>query len=158
MKQLNKNEIVKLSVFNDKLIALEIEIYNLCLTQNQIALKKLLDKETVDYELNVNVLFYGETYMKNKDDDEHLLLNLDIGMKHSLLKDDRWGIADGNCHNVSSIFQKNKDLNGQKHCHLLHSLYDDYHFAWDDIFKIEDIYFDIIVQYDYKAKTKFWFS
>ncbi|MBL0707676.1 MAG: hypothetical protein JJW00_01335 [Sulfurimonas sp.] len=157
MRQLDKEEIKKLGIFNDKLIALEKKIYNLCLTKNKIVLKKLLDKEIVDYELNVNILFYGETYMTDKYDNEHLLLNLKVGMKHSLLKDDRWGIADDNCHNVSTIFQKDKDLNTQKHCYLLHSLYDDYHFAWDDIFKIEDIYFDIIVQYDYEAKAKSWF-
>ncbi len=157
MKQLNKNEIAKLGIFNDKLINLEKEIYSLCLTHNQIALKKLLDKEIIDYELDIRVLFYGETYMNDIDDDEHLLLDLEIAMKHSLLKDDRYGIADDYCRNVTTIFQHDKELNTQKHCYLLHALYDDYHFDWSDIFKIDKIYFDIIVKYEYEPKLQSWF-
>lgn len=69
-----------------------------------------------------------------------------------MLKDEWWGIDDNNCHNVTSSIQKNKELNTQKHCWLLHSLYDNYFLSWDDIFKIDSVYFDVKIQYEYSSE------
>ena len=58
-------------------------------------------------------------------------------------------LNDGNCYNTTSAFQKNRDLNSQKHCWLLHSLYDHNPLDWDEIFKIDSVYFDVKIQYEY---------
>jgi hypothetical protein len=58
------------------------------------------------------------------------------------------------CHNTTSVFQKNALLNSQKHCWLLHSLYDHYDLVWEDIFKIKHILFDVKVQYEYAINIK----
>lgn len=65
------------------------------------------------------------------------------------MKETWWGINDNNCHNITTAFQKDKDLNSQKHCWLLHSLYDHNSLDWNDIFKIDSVYFDVKIQYEY---------
>ena len=153
MKHLNKLEIEKLNKLNDKLILIEEIIYSRAKEQNQIALKKLLEKEhnILDYEIEVNYLIYGDDYIKEGDeeDPEHLLADWTDCMKRIMMKEEWWGINDGNCHNTTSAFQKNRDLNSQKHCWLLHSLYDHNPLDWDDIFKIDSVYFDVKIQYEY---------
>ena len=153
MKKLNKLEIEKLSKLNSELILIEELIYIRAKEQNQIALKKLLEKEydIVDYEIEVNYLFYGDDYIKEgeEEDPEHLLADWTDDMKSMMMKEKWWGINDGNCHNTTSAFQKNRDLNSQKHCWLLHSLYDHNSLDWDDIFKIDSVYFDVKIQYEY---------
>ena len=156
MKHLNKLEIQKLDILNNELQLLEKRIYNICLEQNQIALQKILEKENniLDYEIEVNYLIYGNDYKKIDDEEftDNLLADCSNCMKSIMLKDDWYGINDNKCHNITSIFQKDKDLNSQKHCWLMHSLYDYNHLSWDDIFKIESIYFDIKIQYEYSSK------
>ncbi len=154
MKQLSKQEIKKLGIFNNKLKILEEKIYNICLEYNQTAIKKILDKENniIDYELKVVFYFYGSTYMINEQDDEHLIAHWADGMKRSLMTNELYGINDNQCHNITSVFQKDTNLNSQKHCWLLHSLYDHCHLDWDVIFKIDEIYFDVEVKYDYEYK------
>jgi len=145
MKQLNQDEIKKLDALNSKLISVEKNIYTLALKHNQKALKKLLKKEhnILDYELEISFLFYAK---------ESLLAEFTSSVKSIFMQESWWGINDNNCHNTTSVFQKNKALNGQKHCFLLHELYDHQGLDWDEIFKIGSICFDIKIQYEYEIK------
>ena len=90
MKKLNKLEIEKLSKLNSELILIEELIYIRAKEQNQIALKKLLEKEydIVDYEIEVNYLFYGDDYIKEgeEEDPEHLLADWTDDMKSMMMK------------------------------------------------------------------------
>ena len=158
MKQLSKKEIQKINVFNTKLTELECKIYRLCLEENKRALVKVKDTDILDYDINVHYAFYGASFKLNEDDDEHLIAHWHDNVKHLILSDEKWGLNDKNCHNVTSAFQKNTSLNAQKHCWLLHSLYDHHPLDWDDIFMIEDIYFDVEVQYEYQAKFTSFFE
>ncbi len=148
MKQLNKDEIKKLDALNNELLDIEKNIYDIALKENQKALKKLLKKEhnILDYELEVAFLFYSTVY------EELLLAEFTIRLKLIFMQENWWGINDNNCHNTTSVFQKNKVLNEQKHSFLLHELYDHQALDWDDIFKIGSICFDIKIQYEYKIK------
>ncbi|MDQ7060084.1 MAG: hypothetical protein Q9M43_02745 [Sulfurimonas sp.] len=156
MKKLNQEEIQKLDLLNNKLKLIEERIYNICLEQNQIALQKILEKENniLDYEIEVQYMIYGDEYIKvgDEEDPEHLLADWTDNIKAILMKDTWWGIHDNNCHNTTSAFQKDKGFNSQKHCWLLHSLYDHKPLDWDDIFKIDSIYFDVQIQYEYLSK------
>jgi len=156
MKQLNTYEIEKLNSLNNQLKVIEQRIYKILLEQNQVAIKNLLNKkdEVLDYEIEVHYFFYGETYIMVKDekDPEHLIADWIENIKPTFMKDDWFGIADNHCHNITSVFQKDKELNSQKHCWLLHSLYDHNPLSWDDIFKIDSIYFDVKIQYEYLSQ------
>ena len=156
MKQLNQEEIKRLGILNNKLREIEKEIYNIALEQNQIALEKLLKKEhnILDYEIEIQFLVYGDKYVKKGDeeDPEHLLADWTNNIKAIFMEETWWGINDNNCHNITSVFQKDKDLNSQKHCSILHELYDHNPLDWDDIFKIDSVYFDVQIQYEYLTK------
>lgn len=157
MKKLNKVEIEQLNRLNNKLIVIEKYIYDICLKHHQSAIQKILKKEDgiLDYEMEVYYLFYGDTYVKKSDeeDSEYLLADWSEAIKPILLRDDKWhGINDGNDHNTTSVFQKQESLNVQKHCWLLHSLYDHQGLSWEDIFKIDSVYFDVKIQYEYESK------
>ena len=151
MKQLNTQEIQRLGVFNDKLKLFEEKIYNAVIEQSRIALQKISKKgnNIVDYALEVTIYIYGEKYMIDEAD-EHILANYSPSIKPLFLKDKWSGIYDDECHNTTSAVQKNKELNSQKHCWLLHSLYDIYCISWKDMAKIDTICYDIEISYEYK--------
>lgn len=154
MKQLTRLEIQKLNKLNEQLTLIEELIYFRAKEQNQIALRKLLKKEhsIYDYELEAEINFYGKGNWKGKDEDDEHIVTLSENMKSLAITDmSHWGINDKQCHNITTVFQKDSSLNSQKHCWLLHSLYDDYHFSWDDIFCIHNVYFDIKVIYQYEG-------
>ena len=162
MKQLNRQEIQRLGIFNDKLKLLEEKIYNLALIQNQIALQKVLDKENdiYDYDIDITYYVYGDEYIGEEDKDEededyieHLLATWTDGLK-LFMKATWWGVHDNNCHNVTSAFQKDKELNSQKHCWILHSLYDHNPLDWSDIFMIDTIDFNLEIKYEYLIKIR----
>lgn len=140
----------RLGIFNDKLKLLEGKIYNLALEQNQIALQKVLDKENDTYDYNIDITYYvhGNEYMWFEDDDDHLLATWTDRIKALMMKENCSGINDGFSHNITSIWQKDKELNLQKHCWILHSIYEPFSLDWDDIFMIDKIYYIIDIRYD----------
>lgn len=158
MKQLNKSKIQKLNRLNQQLILIEEQIYIRAKEQNEIALKKLLNKEHSiwDYELEAVVDFYSENSDFDGKDD-CLVASLTENMKAQIMHDDRpWGINDKQCHNTTAIYQKDNDLNAQKHCWLLHCLYDHYDFTWENIFCIDNVYFDIAISYQYRTNSIYY--
>ncbi len=128
MRQLNLQEIQKLNNLNNKLQIIEKRIYDIALQENQTALEKILKNKNniLDYELEVRYLIY--------EDDEHILADWTDNIKPIMMKEEWWGVNDKNCHNTTSVWQKNKTLNSQKHCWLLHNLYDHFDLTWDNIF------------------------
>ena len=57
-----------------------------------------------------------------------------------------WGPADGQDHNVAL----ESALRGQKHCWLLHLLYDDLHLNWDEILELNWLWVDFVLCYQYE--------
>jgi len=144
MKQLSRQEMQKIDFLNDKLKTIEKKIYHIAFEENQIALKKILEKE--------NDLFAYDIKEGDEEDPEHLLADWSDFVKSIISKDTWWGIYNDNCHNITSACQKNKVLNSQKHCWLLHSLYDHNNLDWDDILKIDSVCFDVKVKYEYLSE------
>jgi len=56
-----------------------------------------------------------------------------------------WGLASGEDHNAAL----ESALHGQKHCWLLHLLYDDLGLKWNEILKINWLWLDFVLYYQY---------
>ena len=141
----DKMDYKEIENLNTRLTSLEENIYNRTKEQNQVALKNLLDGENgiYDYEIEVELGFFIQ--------EDELISWRERMCKSYFLEDTRyWNINDKNNHNTTSCCWKHKELNEQKHCWLLHRLYDDFRISWKDIVKIETICFDINVLYQYK--------
>lgn len=137
-------DLKKIQVLNDKLERAEERIYNLAKAQNQIVIKKILEKEQgiIDYELEIELFFYIN---------EEELISFNEYIKPHFLKDTPCNINDKKNHNVTRGIYDNPELNSQKHCWLMHSLYDDYYVPWEDICKITLLSFDINIRYQYEV-------
>ena len=146
MKQiLGTNDVQKIERLNRQLTRMEEKIYHLANLENLNALKKLHqnDENITDYELEVELSFYV-------DDDE--LASWKEMMKSHFIYDRHCNINDKGNHNVTSATINNRTLNEQKHCWLLHSLYDDCGVLWEDILHINCVCFDVNVSYQYKME------
>ena len=130
---------------NNKLIAIEEEIYHLAKEAYYEAEKKLQDNTDgmTDYELDVQLVFY---------DKEDEVAEWEEMLKHYFVNGRVPRINDKQCHNVSGSLIDNEALNAQKHCWLLHSLYDDQDLTWDDVLSITDMWFGINVSYQYEKE------
>lgn len=135
-------DIQKIKSLNTQLTAVEEKIYNLAKTHNQAALRKLLESEMhiTDYELEVDISLYTN---------QTELVFWNEYMKPHFLNDRHCNINDKENHNVSSAIIKNSELNAQKHCWLMHRLYDDFSIDWADILLIDNIWFDINIRHQY---------
>ena len=142
-----------IEMFNNKLKAIESEIKQRGLEENQRVIKKMLTKENgiTDYELNVEICMYRE-------DDEEEVATWTESLKRLYLLDDGkncyCNIDDNENHNVTTAIYDNKTLHKQKHCWLLHSLYDDIGLSFENILNIDCIWFDINVKYQYARNVK----
>jgi len=148
MKQvLRAIDVQKIKQLNIQLTAKEEEIYLLAQIENNIAMKKMYQKidNITDYELDLNIAFY-------KDNDVEELVSFSVRMKSHFMHDIHCNINDKENHNVTSATIDNKTLNEQKHCWLLHSLYDDYAVSWEDILRINCVWFDVTVHYQYEME------
>ena len=151
MHQINNTFVVtnnmnykRLENLNNRLTSLEKNIYNRAKEQNQVALKKLLDREDgiYDYEIEVEISFYIQ--------EDELISWHEMCKAYFLDDTHHWNINDKKNHNTASCCWKHTELNAQNHCWLLHRLYDDFGISWNDIVKIETICFDVDVRYQYK--------
>jgi hypothetical protein len=149
-------EVQKIDELNNKLIAIEEEIYLLAEIENNRAKKRVAESSNphmYDYELMVNLMFLN-TKEKDEHEDPKEIYSWDEPVYfESFEEGDPFGINDKQCHNVSSAFIKNRALNTQKHCWLLHRLYDDFFVSWKDILSINNIYFDINLSYQYERRV-----
>ena len=145
MKELSSFHVQQIAKLNEQLCVIEEKIYTLAKVQNQTALKMLINKENAitDYELGVEISFFIN-------DNEEAIVSWEEYLKPHFLEDiPCCNINDQENHNVSSSFIMNHELNAQKHCWLMHRLYDDFHIDWSDILLIKNVCFDINVKYQY---------
>jgi hypothetical protein len=142
-----KQKLKQIEKLNQFLETIEEKAYNLAKIENQTALKKLQNKENNidDYELEIQFMFFT----KDRKDDGVELLTIIEHVKHHFNKNSEINLNDKENHNVTKSIINSKALNEQKHCWLLHCLYDDYHISWDRILDIDGVYFDINIRLQY---------
>ena len=145
MNKLTPTEIKKLEKLNIEFSLIEEKIYNLAKLQNQIALKKILEKENniTDYELEVNISFYT-----NKDNDE--IASWDEEMKIHFLYDIHHNINDKENHTIPEAVIKSKELNFETCCWLMYKLYIECELEWIDMLQITNTCFIINISYQYE--------
>lgn len=144
MQKLSSFDVQQIAKLNDQLRIIEEKIYNLAKVQNQIALKMLINKENAitDYELEAEIHFFTN--------DEEAIVSWEEYLKPHFLEDIHCcNLNDQQDHNVSSSIIAHNELNSQKHCWLMHRLYDDFQVDWNDILLIKNVWFDINVKYQY---------
>jgi len=145
IQKLSTNEIKKLYALNKYLVSLEEKIIDLAQKEDKIMLLHMNNgiNNIQDYELKVTIEFY--------DSEDNLLVEMEENMKSkSLNLKKRTNINDKNNHNTTSFCWKNRELNLQHHCWLLHSLYDDYLLSWEKILTIKMLWFNIKVEHQYQ--------
>jgi len=148
----------KINDLNEKLIVIEKKIFDLAKIEHK-RLKKLCKKSkkhTMD-EFDIQVeLSFCTTKEKDEHGDYLEFLSWSEGIYFDSFKKGNkpFGINDKQCHNVSGSLIENKVLNSQKHCWLLHRLYDDFFVSWKNILRIDIVYFDIKITHGYIVKLK----
>lgn len=142
----SKQKIKQIEKLNQFLQKVEEKAYNLAKIENQRALEKLQNKENniEDYELEIQFMFFT----KDKDDGVELL-TMKESIKHHFNKNCEINLNDKENHNVTKFLINSKDLNEQKHCWLLHRLYNEYFISWNRILDINGVYFDINLRLQY---------
>jgi len=142
------NEQVKaIGIFNSKLKSIESSIKLRGLDESERAINKMLTQEygINGYELDVEISMHSKS--------KELICRWYKDLKPLYLLDNteehNCKIANGVNYNSTSNICKNNKLNNQKHCWLLHSLYQDIGLSFSDILNIEYIWFDIKVKYQY---------
>lgn len=132
---------------NSKLKKIEKRVYELAKKEHQRVLKRVLEKEDgiVDYELHVEIVFYFK---------EEEIATYEEYMKPNFLLDRKSNLDDKQNHNVTSTLYPHPLLNAQKHCWLLHHLYDDVLLSWEQITNIDYLAIDIQVSYQYEESLK----
>jgi len=145
MKKLTSTDIENLEKLNIEFSLIEEKIYNLAKLQNQIALKKILEKENniTDYELEVNLSFFTD-----RDDDE--IVSWDEQMKVHFLYDIHHNLNDGENHIIPESVIQSKELSFEKCCWLTYKLYIECELEWIDMLQITCIQFDINISYQYQ--------
>ncbi|MEA3290299.1 MAG: hypothetical protein U9Q04_09005 [Campylobacterota bacterium] len=140
----NEDIVKRIEKLNDNLRKVEEKAYNLAKKENQDALKKVLEKQNgiCNYDLNIKFDFYIRAYS---------VLELNEDMKFAFLKDKKIGyLNDKDDHSIK--LPSLKPLDYQKHCWLLHSLYDDHMVPWELIHRIDKVYFNIEVSFEYESE------
>jgi len=145
MKKLTPIDIKKLEKLNIKFSLIEEKIYNLSKLQNQIALKKILEKENniTDYELEVNLSFYTD-----RDDEE--IVSWNEQMKVHFLYDIHHNLNDNENHIIPEAIIQSKELYFEKCCWFMYKLYIESELEWVNILQITNICFDINIRYQYQ--------
>lgn len=142
----NKNQIKQIAYLNNKLSELEKKIFILARQCNHEIEEKLQKGlfDIDDYEIDSNICFCigcDEVVSWNED--------MKFALKN-FKKQDYWGIADEKDHNTATEHL----LRFQKHCWFLHRLYDDFLLSWDKICQIDNIWFEIVIWYQYNFLLK----
>ena len=149
-------EVQKIDELNNKLIATEERIFHLA-EKEYIRVKKMLKdpkQNMYGYYLQVVLAFStSEEQDEYGDDFEFISWEESVYFK-SFEEGNPAGINDKQCHNVTRGLIDNKAINTQKHCWLLHRLYDDFYVGWKNILRIDRMYFEIKVKYQYEVNLE----
>ena len=142
MKKLDKEEIKKLSIFNDKLIEIEKSIYDISIKQMTLKEEYNIDNYEIEAEIN---------YFKIKNKDAHLIATSKVDMKAEITTDLGRCINDRYEFNTDKICQKDNSLYPQKYCRLMVCLCEVNIPNLEEIFDIDYISFDIKTIHKCKA-------
>lgn len=144
---LDETTVKDIARLNSKLKRVEKRVYELAKKEHQRVLKKVLEREDgiVDYELHVKIVFYSN---------EEEITTYEEYLKPNFLLDRKTNLNDNQNHNVTSTLYPHPLLNAQKHCWLLHHLYDDILMPWEQILKVDTLFVDIDVSYQYEESLK----
>jgi hypothetical protein len=144
---LDENHIKNIARLNSKLKKIEKRVYELAKKEHQRVLKRVLEKEDciVDYELHVKIVFYSK---------EEEMATYEEYLKPNFLLDKKTNLNDNQNHNVTSTLYPHPLLNAQKHCWLLHHLYDNVLLPWEQILSIDTLCVDVEVSYQYEESLK----
>jgi hypothetical protein len=144
---LDEQKIHHIAKLNSRLRKVEKRVYELAKKEHQRVLKRVLEKEDgiIDYELHVRIVFYSN---------EEEIATYEEYLKPNFLLDRKSNLNDNQNHNVSSTLYPHPLLNAQKHCWLLHHLYDDVLLPWEQILSIDILFVDIDVSYQYEESLK----
>ena len=104
-----------------------------------------------DYDLNV-VLTFSTTDEEDEFGDYLEFANWKEGIYFE--GNEPFGINDKNDWNVMVGRSNNKKLDKQKHCWLLHQLYDNHFVSWENILRIDRVWFEIVTEQEYAIKFK----
>jgi len=132
------DKVARIERLNQTLEKLEYKLMALGKTY----LEEVKSEKPDDYELEVVFEFCaGEKEIASWFEDIRGVLEEDWRKKLN------WGLASGADHNTAL----DPSLHGQKHCWLLHLLYDDLHVPWEKILKIDWFWADfrLYFQYDF---------
>ena len=149
-------EVQKVDELNSKLIAIEERIFHLA-EEEYLRVEKMLndtDQKMDDYDLQVLLAFSTSEEQDEYGDDLEFIHWEESVYFESFEEGESFGINDKQCHNVTRGLIDNEALNAQKHCWLLHRLYDDYFVRWEDILRIDRMYFEIKVGYEYEVNLE----
>lgn len=145
MNKLDKEEIKKLNILNDKLIEIEKSAYDIAIKQKQIVLKKEHNIQNYEIEAEIN-------YFEIKDKDDCLIATSTVDMKAEIMSDfSQRCINDRQEYNTDKVCQKDSCFYPQKYCLLMIFLCEVHKSNLKKIFCIDNIDFDIKVIYKCKA-------
>ena len=151
MRKFFASYVPKIELLNKILTEIEGKINYKAKKLDAIAQKKLLDKddEIYDYEIEIEIAIYSYEHT-----DDPCVFWIETCKNISSGDKTGWYINDGQNHNVTSCCWKNKELHKQKHCWILHKLYDDFNISWKSILNITAIDYDIRIDYQYTQKIE----
>jgi len=128
------------------------------------AIFKTRDKFNVsdDYvfdEITINLSFYlsqNDEYYDEDYDNCIIVLTESFNIDRDLEREDYWGLADGNCHNTL-LNRQGHVMQDDKHCWIMHALYDHTELSYDEILKISYIDISYKIQHNKKSMIKIQF-
>ena len=148
----------KINDLNEKLIVVEKKIFDLANIEHK-RLKKLF-KKSKKHNMDEFEVRFEISFLTTKEKDEYgdyleiINWNESVYFESFEESNNPHGINDKQCHNVTRGHIDNKEINFQKHCWLLHELYDDHFVSWKNILRIDIVYFDIKITHGYTVKLK----
>ena len=104
-----------------------------------------------DYEIELEVSFWlREDDPAFKEDDDNILVTLRESLKRLRHPEDRWGLDDGDNHNIAQYIDGHP-MQGESHCWLYHCLYDHTPLGWEDLLRVGHIWVNLSVIYQHTS-------
>ena len=151
-------EVQKIEELNNKLVLLEEKLFRLSEVE-YLRVKKMCEdteQNMEDYNLNV-VLAFSTTDEEDEYGDYLEFVNWKERIYFDTFENDSeepFGINDKYDWNVMVGRSNNKKLDKQKHCWLLHQLYDNHFVSWENMLRIDRVWFEIVTEQEYAIKFK----
>lgn len=151
-------EVQKIEELNNKLILLEERLFDLSKVE-YLRTKKMCEEtqQNMDeYDFHI-ILAFSTTEEQDENEEDLEFANWRDHIYFDTFENDDeepFGINDKYDWNVMIGWSNNKKLDKQKHCWLLHQLYDNYYASWEEILRIDQVWFKIVVEHEYMMKLE----